>query len=130
MEYLAVAFGGVLGVLARYGLAQWIDTGKRTFPWPTFAANVSGAFVLGCFLAVMSQRSSDARVPKAFVAGGLLGSFTTFSAVAAETSLLVGDDSALLAMGYVVATMLTGLVAVAVGAALGRRGLWRVANQR
>ena len=51
MTYLAVALGGAIGAVARYGLSGWIQalTGSH-FPWGTLLVNVAGSFVIGAAL--------------------------------------------------------------------------------
>ena len=105
----AIAFGGALGTLARYEVAQAIHIAKDTFPWPTFIVNVSGAFVLGVFLTLVLERFPPARYARAFFAIGFLGSFTTFSTMAVETVTLVKDDQAVLGIGYVLVSVAVGL---------------------
>lgn len=115
---LAIVIGGVLGSLARVGVAQafgdW-DTGS--LPWATLSVNLVGALVIG----VVASSQSVADGPswlRPFVITGVLGGFTTFSALALETGLLLDDGRVGVAAGYLVLTMVGGLLAVRVGAAL------------
>ena len=53
----AVAAGGSLGTLARYGLDVAIE--RRSFsllPWSTFAINLSGCFLVGLLIAALVDR--------------------------------------------------------------------------
>jgi CrcB protein len=54
------------------------------------------------------------------VVTGFIGAFTTFSTFAVETDLLVKDGHAGLALAYVGATLVCGLVAVSLGIRLAR----------
>ena len=109
---LAIAVGGALGALGRYGIAEamspW-DPGP--WPWATFVANVLGAFAIGL---VASSRRVD-RGPawlRPFLITGVLGGFTTVSALALQTGLLIDNGSALTGIPYLVATLVVGLLAV------------------
>jgi CrcB protein len=117
---LAIALGGSLGTLARYGVAQVIHVAKGSFPWATFWTNVSGSFVLGFALILVIERFPPTRYVRAFVAVGFLGAYTTFSTFSVETVLLVKDGHAGIAVAYVLGSVATGLLAVWVGIVLGR----------
>lgn len=88
--------------------------------WPTFVANVVGAFLLGWYVARSSKttRRSDLTVP--FFAIGLLGSFTTFSALMVGVVESAHDGMTLAGVGYGVTSVVVGLGAAAVGIALAR----------
>lgn len=99
---LLVALGGGLGALARWGLT----TVGPEMPWSTLTINLVGSFLIGLLWA----RVPDG--PRWWLWGtGVLGGFTTFSALAAETVAL--DPSA--AAGYLVATLTLGPLLAALG---------------
>jgi fluoride exporter len=115
---LLVAAGGFAGTLARYGLSQAEPTRARAWPWGTFLANVIGAFVLGMLLEALARRGPDEgwRQRIRLLAGtGFCGAFTTYSALAVETDLLVRDARPALAAEYLAATVLLGLLATVLG---------------
>ena len=118
----AVALGGALGAPARYGVALAVHITPGTFPWGTFWINVTGSFALGLFLAVVLRRYPSARYLRPFVASGFLGSYTTYSTFAVETDLLIRNGRAAIAAAYVVASVVIGIAAAALGARLGRIG--------
>jgi CrcB protein len=117
---LAVASGGALGALARYGLELGGDVGRDAFPWPTLGINLSGAFLLGLVYTLLAERVRPTPYLRAFLAIGLLGAYTTFSTWTVETVLLVRDGEVWMAAAYAVVTVLGGLVAVVGGVAAGR----------
>ena len=117
---VAIALGGSLGALARYGISRWINVAKDTFPWATFVTNLSGAFVLGLFLTVAIQRFPNRRYPRPFFAIGFLGAFTTFSTMAVETVTLIKDRDALLGITYLLASIIAGLAMACAGIVAGR----------
>lgn len=117
---VAIAVGGALGTLARYGLSRVIHVAKDTFPWATFVTNLGGAFVLGLFLTLVIERFPPTRYLRSFFAIGFLGSFTTFSTMAVETVLLVKDHRAVLGIGYLCASIAAGLACCYLGVVLAR----------
>jgi len=82
-----VALGGVIGSLARYGLAEAIPHGPTGFPWATFVTNVLGCFAIGLLLTRLTPRSHPLLRP--FLGTGILGGFTTFSTFAVDTEKFV-----------------------------------------
>lgn len=118
---LAVALGGALGALARWGATLWIDrTVGGSFPWGTFSVNVVGCFVLGA--AVVWIQSTEASAPvRHFLTVGLMGSFTTFSTYSFETLALLETGAWLRAGGYALGSLAVGLTAVAAGMFLAGR---------
>lgn len=122
----AIAAGGALGALARYAVAEWVGVGAGGFPWATFWTNVSGAFALGALLVVLLLRYPAHRYLRPFAATGFLGAYTTFSTFMVETDQLLDHGHSRVALTYVVASLVAGLAAVALGMAGGRL-VWRPA---
>lgn len=120
-EFLAIWLGGFLGTAARYGVVRCWPTPHGSFPAATFAVNITGALALGVLLALILERGSPTRYFRVFACVGFLGAWTTMSTFATEADVLVKGGDAALALGYVMTSLLAGLVAVAAGIALGRR---------
>jgi CrcB protein len=106
----AVALGGALGCAARYGVAQLVGGRTDAFPWATFWVNLSGSFALGLILVLILERFPPGRYLRALVATGFLGAYTTYSTFALETVQLIKAGRAAVALAYVVASLLAGLV--------------------
>jgi CrcB protein len=119
-ELLAIAVGGALGALGRYGVSRWIHVAQDTFPWATFWTNITGAFVLGLFLTVMIERFPTSRFPRLFFSIGFLGAFTTFSTMAVETVALTRDGDAILGITYLASSIAAGLAVAFAGVVAGR----------
>jgi len=116
-----VALGGAIGSVGRYAVGVALPHGATGFPWATLLVNVSGAFAMGLLVAYLVDRPGVHRLARPFVGVGLLGGWTTFSALAIEVVQLGVADEVQLALAYVAATFLVGTLAVAAGAALGQR---------
>jgi CrcB protein len=118
---IAIAVGGVVGSLGRFGIAEvlgpWTGDG---WPWATLLANLVGALIIGI---VASSRAVAERAAwvRPFLITGVLGGFTTFSALALETGVLLDSGRVATAISYVLATMIIGVLAVQAGAAVARR---------
>lgn len=117
----AIAAGGVIGTLGRYGIGTVLVPSPGRFPWATFTANVTGSFALGLVLILLVSRFPPHSHLRPFVATGVLGAYTTFSSLVVEVGRLAGDDHAGLAAAYLVASLGGGLLAAAAGLAVGRR---------
>ncbi len=115
-----IALGGVLGSLGRYVLGLAIVSEPAGWPWATLTVNLVGALAIGIIAASPWLRRAPALVGS-FLITGVLGGFTTFSAFALETGVLLDAGLVVTALGYVVVTMVAGLVAVRLGSALGAR---------
>ena len=115
-----IALGGALGALARFAVALGFGTWDPTqLPWATLLVNVVGCVAIGAIAASASIRSGPWWL-RPFLITGVLGGFTTFSALALETGLLLDAGRILVAAAYVGVTMVVGLLAVRLGAVLVR----------
>lgn len=112
---IAVAIGGAVGAVLRWGLGSLVPDGDD-FPWTTFAVNVSGSFALALLPAASVVRRSP--LLTAGLGPGLLGGYTTLSAYAEQSRVLLADDRALLAAAYVVGTFAACLLGVAAASRL------------
>jgi fluoride exporter len=110
---VAVMAGGALGTLLRWVVATLVDIGA--FPLATLLVNLIGAFSLAWLAGARSHASDRER---AFLGTGLLGSFTTFSAIAVDMVALGGRP--LLAGTYAVTTLAGGLAVAHLGLRIGR----------
>jgi CrcB protein len=116
----AIAVGGALGTLARYGIERVAATGSDGFPWGTLTVNVVGSFVLGAVLTVIVERWPRDRFLRPLVAVGFCGGFTTFSTLAVEIDQRVQHGHGALAAVYLVVTLVAGLGAALAGITVAR----------
>ena len=119
LAVVAVLIGGALGTAARAGLDLWIHHSDHQFPLDTLLINVVGSIVLGFLVARVWPVAPN--WVRAGVGPGLLGGFTTFSAVMASMVTLAAGGQVVLALLYIVATLVLGLGGAALGLILGRR---------
>ncbi len=118
---LIVALGGALGAAARYVVGGWIaDRAGASFPWHTFAVNVSGAFLIGLVMALSLDKGMISADWRLFLATGILGGYTTFSTLSYETMTLIQQGAWAAAAGNMLGSAAAGVAAVFVGLALGR----------
>jgi CrcB protein len=109
---LAVALGGAIGALLRYGVGLWLNRGD--LPWGTFAVNLLGSFLIGCIV-FWSARQNWPQNAVLFAVTGVLGGFTTFSAFSLENLQLVQSGRPGLALLYGLASPALGLVMAYLG---------------
>ena len=125
----AIAGGGALGTLARYGVARALVP-TLGFPWDTFLVNVAGSFVLGVIVVLVVERWSPTRYVRPFVAIGFCGGFTTFSTMVVQAAQLGQHHRAGVAAAYLLASLAAGLVAAAAGMGVARGRLLPGAGER
>jgi CrcB protein len=106
-QVMAIAAGGALGSVLRYGLSTWVHslTG-RGFPYGTLAVNVLGCLAMGFLFVVLVERMGTSAVWRAGLLIGVLGGFTTFSSFSIETFNLIEQG----AMAKAAANMAASLV--------------------
>lgn len=116
MTVLLVALGAAIGGPLRYLADRAVQTRHDSlFPWGTFAVNAAGSFLLGALVSAGLQ--TPAPVVTA-VGSGLCGTLTTYSTFGYETIRLLQERARLLAALNAAASIVAGLGAAAVGAAL------------
>ena len=121
-RYLLVAVGGGAGALARYiaGAAIMQRFGGR-FPLGTLVINVTGSFLIGFLMTVLTGRLDIDPRWRLLLVVGLLGGYTTFSSFEWETYSSVREGGLWTGMLNVVSSVMLGYVAVTLGSMLARR---------
>ncbi len=118
---LLTALGGALGA----GLRHIVNvTGLRwlgpAFPWWTLAVNVTGSLAMGVLAALLVQRAGDSESLRTFLATGILGGYTTFSAFSLDFAVLIERGETGAALLYAGGSVALSLGAVFLGLWLGR----------
>jgi CrcB protein len=121
MTYLAISIGAVLGANLRFLLGRWIaERAGTAFPIGTVLINVTGSFVIGLVLVLVTERVVAPPWFRPMVAIGFLGSYTTFSTFSFETLALAQNGAWALAGLNIAASVAASLVGVYLGTLLGR----------
>lgn len=117
----AIASGGAIGALARHGVnvtsAQLWGT---DFPWGTLIVNILGSFIMGLLIVKFAHMDSVSQETRAFFTTGFLGAFTTFSTFSLDFATLWQRDETLIAMGYMLASVILSILALFAGLAVMR----------
>ncbi len=121
MKYMWIGLGGFLGANARALLADWaIERFGPTFPYGTFIANISGSFLLGGLMVVLSHHDLLQSPYRLFFAVGFLGAYTTFSTYTYEVLGLLQAGNFVLASFKLIGSVALGLLGVSLGIVLVR----------
>jgi|TARA_B110000444_G_scaffold261206_1_gene311801 CrcB protein len=106
MQWLAVAFGGALGSLARYAINTYTISmlGERS-SLGTLIVNLTGSILIGCCYVFVVERGFFPSELKNFLMVGFLGAFTTFSAFTLETIVMWQNDQIMLSILYIFGTI-------------------------
>lgn len=121
MHLFYVALGGAAGASLRHlsGLA-FLRLFGPGFPWGTMFVNIAGSFAMGLLIAWLSRRTGTPAEWRLFLATGLLGGFTTFSAFSLDVATLWERGDQLAAFWYVAASVLLSIAAIFAGLTLMR----------
>ncbi len=119
---LLAAVGGALGAGARHlvnvAMLAWFGPG---FPWATFTVNVIGSLIMGIVVeALMPLSGASGAAWRIFLATGILGGFTTFSAFSLDAWLLYERGQHVALVLYVALSVILSVAALVLGMALVR----------
>jgi len=117
---LLVVVGGGIGA----GIRQLTNVAALrlvgpNYPWGTIVINIVGSLVMGLFIATLARRGGSNEL-RLFVATGILGGFTTFSAFSLDFATLWERGATLPALGYALASVIGAILALFVGLWLAR----------
>jgi fluoride exporter len=119
--FLLAMGGGAIGAGARYlvnvGCARCMAPG---FPWATLIVNIVGSVLMGLVVELVARRMDGSVEWRTFLATGILGGFTTFSAFSLDAANLMnrGDNAA--ALGYVLGSVVLSILGLFAGFSLAR----------
>jgi fluoride exporter len=108
MSFLLVGAGGAIGSMLRYGVALFPV--HKLFPYHTFIVNILGSFLIGCFLGLLLKNTISNETWK-FLATGVCGGFTTFSALSLEGIELLQQQRYGIFVLYFTLSIVLGLAA-------------------
>lgn len=121
MSLLFVAIGGVIGAILRY-IINLLILPLHAFPLATLLINWSGCLFLGWFLTKTQVRLKLSSNIKLGIGTGITGAFTTFSTFSVDTVQLIVNQHFLLAVSYLCASVLGGLLFAWLGFCIARLG--------
>jgi CrcB protein len=122
MKYLLILLGGGAGSLARYLAGSAIMTRLvPRFPLGTMAINISGSFLIGLIMTLLTERLQLHENFRMALVVGFLGGYTTFSSFEWETYSAVREGAFWIGLGNVLGSVLFGYLAVWLGALIARR---------
>lgn len=122
LRILSIALGGALGAVARYlinisPLARLFEK----FPFPTFFINITGSFLIGFLLILLTDKFEVSDNLRAAIIVGFLGAFTTFSTFEMEIYGLVQERQFVTAFLYLFLSVVVGFIGVVAGVAVARK---------
>jgi CrcB protein len=122
VKYLLILTGGGIGSLARYIVANTIATRMGAkFPWGTMVVNVTGCFLIGLIMAMLTERAHLNPNWRFALVVGFLGGYTTFSSFEWETYSAIRDGGFWIGLANIIGSVTLGYAAVWVGALFARR---------
>lgn len=119
LVFLGAGIGGVLRHGVNLVSLKWLGP---SFPYGTMAINIIGSGVMGLVAGFLAFKAGEGWTQNArlFLATGILGGFTTFSAFSLDAILLWERGEAMLAGFYVIGSVVLSLAALVAGLALVR----------
>jgi len=112
-NFILVGLGGALGSMMRY--AVHLSATVKSFPYGTFVVNIVGSFIIGLVLAFSVKEASFLNNWKIFLATGICGGFTTFSAFSIENLALLQNGKIGIAFLYITSSIFFGIAAAWLG---------------
>ena len=122
VRIFAVAGGGALGAVARYliNISPMARVFQK-FPLTTFVINISGSFLIGFLMVLITEKFSGSENLRLALIVGFLGAFTTFSTFEIEIYGLVEEKQFMMAFAYLLLSVVVGFIGVAAGVSLAKR---------
>jgi CrcB protein len=119
--FLLISFGAIIGANCRYWLSGLVaDRFGVYFPYGNLVINLTGSFLLGLFMALITDRFLIDPRWRIFISIGFLGSFTTFSSYTYESISLIQGGQKMLGLINLFGSSLLGGIAVTLGLFVGR----------
>lgn len=118
---LLASAGGAIGAGTRYAVLAWFAAkGLTGFPWATLFINVTGSVLMGLTVGLLMSRAELPVEFRVFLATGVLGGYTTFSAFSLEVWQLLERGEPGLAAAYIGASVVLSIAGLAGGILVAR----------
>ena len=110
---LIIGFGGFIGAVCRYLVVSLFD--KSSFPYATVVVNLMGCFLIGLVSGYFSQKLGDQTQLFFFLTIGVLGGFTTFSAIAMDSQVFIQNGEFFRMLAYIAFQAILGIALCMIG---------------
>lgn len=107
-----VGLGGFVGSICRYLIGLLPVRSASEFPIATLLINIAGAFVLSLITAVAAKNNAISPRTVLMLKVGICGGFTTFSTFAYESFSLFSSGMSLMAVIYILTSVIFSVLAV------------------
>ena len=112
---LLIGTGSFIGGVSRYLLSQWIQPKSlNAFPWGTLSVNLIGCLLIGIIFG-LAEKGNISNEVRLFMATGVLGGFTTFSAFSNESVVMLHNGQSTNAFIYILISVIVGIMATILG---------------
>jgi fluoride exporter len=112
-NFLLVGVGGGIGAMLRYFFSSIIK--HTTFPYNTLLINIAGSLFIGVVFGLTEKSNVITEQLKLFLATGICGGFTTFSAFSVENMQMIKEGDYVTAGVYIFASVALCIAAVFAG---------------
>jgi CrcB protein len=120
-RYLLIAIGGALGSITRYQVgALAVERFGIRFPVGTLVINISGCLLIGFSVDFLNRHANINPAWRYLIPVGFTGAYSTFSTFEWEIWMDFTSGAFWIGVLYMVVSLVTGLVAVAIGSAMAR----------
>lgn len=110
---LLAGLGGCIGSMMRY--ASWYLFRTHQFPSSTLLVNIAGSLLIGIVIGFSIKDVNFSQNWKIFLATGICGGFTTFSAFSIENLQMLQQGKYLLSLVYICSSIIFGIAAAWLG---------------
>ena len=113
---LIIGLGGFIGTIFRFLISSLIEKSFATsFPIGTLLVNLIGCFLIGLVSGYFTQKMGDQTQLFFFLTIGILGGFTTFSAIAIDSQLFIENGEFLKMLLYITTQIIVGITLCLIG---------------
>lgn len=113
MNWIAIAIGGAIGAVSRYGIAQVVIliNGANAAPFATIRVNVIGSGQMGVIYGYLSTGGMLAETVRVFIMIGFLGALTTFSTFSMDIMAAIDRGQVVYAVIYAAVSVAGSILA-------------------